>query len=135
MGKVCLHVSLSLSKYRTLFGYKPTSLLQPTTERLILSSTCTFSHMTYLINHVTCLNNTCGWSYELSRSGCSKLAANYQLVQFVTKLCSCIYIYIYISFFFFFFFFDIFFFFFINTDLLLNLILSYQYSNFKFYFK
>ena len=92
----CFSLSLSLYIYRTLFGYKLTSLLQPTTERLILSSTCTFSHMTYLINHVTCLNNTCGWSYELSRSGCSKLATNYQLVQFVTKLCSCIYIYIYI---------------------------------------
>ena len=134
MGKyVFMFLSLSLSIYRTLIGYKLTSLLQPTTERLILSSTYTFSHMTYLINHVTCLNNTCGWSYELSRSGCSKLATNYQLVQFVTKLCSCIYIYI--SFFFFFFFFDIFFFFFINTDLLLNLILSFHYSNFKFYFK
>jgi hypothetical protein len=26
---------------------------------------CIVSHMTYLINHVICLNNTCGWSYEL----------------------------------------------------------------------
>ena len=28
-----------------------------------------FSHITYLISHVTYLNNTCGWSYKLSRSG------------------------------------------------------------------
>ena len=28
-----------------------------------------FSHMTYLMSHVTSLNNTCGWSYKLSHSG------------------------------------------------------------------
>jgi hypothetical protein len=28
-----------------------------------------FSHMTYLMSHVTSLNNTCGWSCKLSRSG------------------------------------------------------------------
>ena len=27
-----------------------------------------FSHMTYLISHVTSLNNTCRWSYKLSHS-------------------------------------------------------------------
>ena len=27
-----------------------------------------FSHMTYLISHVTSLNNTCGWSYKLLHS-------------------------------------------------------------------
>ena len=27
-----------------------------------------FSHMVYLMNHVTSLNNTCGWSYNLSYS-------------------------------------------------------------------
>ena len=28
-----------------------------------------FSHMTYLMSYVTYLNNTCEWSYNLSRSG------------------------------------------------------------------
>ena len=27
-----------------------------------------FSHMIYLISHVTSLNNTCGWSYKLPQS-------------------------------------------------------------------
>ena len=27
------------------------------------------SHMTYLMSHVTSLNNTCGWSYKLTHSG------------------------------------------------------------------
>jgi hypothetical protein len=38
--------------------------------------------MTYLMSHVTCLNNICGWTYELS---CNKL---YQVTnQFVAKFC------------------------------------------------
>jgi hypothetical protein len=37
--------------------------------------------MAYLMSHLTSLNNTCGWSYKLLRSGCSKLATN----QFVVK--------------------------------------------------
>ena len=28
-----------------------------------------FSHICYLMSHVTSLNNTCRWSYKLSRSG------------------------------------------------------------------
>ena len=28
-----------------------------------------FCHMTYLISHVTSLNNTCEWSYKLPRNG------------------------------------------------------------------
>jgi hypothetical protein len=28
-----------------------------------------FNHMTYLMSHVISLNNTCGWSYKLPRSG------------------------------------------------------------------
>ena len=32
--------------------------LQTTMCQLIKLSTCTFSHMTYLMSHVTCLNNT-----------------------------------------------------------------------------
>ena len=28
-----------------------------------------FSHITYLISHVTSLNNTSGWSYKLPHSG------------------------------------------------------------------
>ena len=36
------------------------SLLQSTTWQLIRSSKCTFSHMTYLMRHVTYFNNKCG---------------------------------------------------------------------------
>jgi hypothetical protein len=28
-----------------------------------------FNHMTYLMSHITSLNNTCGWFYKLPRSG------------------------------------------------------------------
>ena len=28
-----------------------------------------FSHMIYLMSHVTSLNNRCGWFYKLSHSG------------------------------------------------------------------
>ena len=37
-----------------------------------------FSHMTYLMSHVTSLNNTCGWFYKLSRSGFKQ--TSYKLV-------------------------------------------------------
>ena len=30
---------------------------------------CTFSHMTHLKNHMACLNNTRGWSYESLHDG------------------------------------------------------------------
>ena len=43
--------SLAINQYIT-------SLLQPTMWQL----------MTYLMNHVTSLNNICRWSYKLSRS-------------------------------------------------------------------
>jgi hypothetical protein len=39
--------------------------------------------MTYLMNHVTSLNNTCGWSYKLPHVGCCKLVTNW----FVAKSC------------------------------------------------
>jgi hypothetical protein len=38
-----------------------------------------FSHMTYLMSHVTSLNNTCGWSYKLPRISCNKLTTNWFL--------------------------------------------------------
>ena len=37
-----------------------------------------FSHMTYLMSHVTSLNNTCEWFYKLSRSGFEQ--TSYKLV-------------------------------------------------------
>ena len=33
--------------------------IQPTTSQLIKPFTCPFSHMAYLMSHVTYLNNTC----------------------------------------------------------------------------
>jgi hypothetical protein len=35
-------------------------LFQPTTWQVNKPSTCTFSHMTFLMSHVTFSNNTCG---------------------------------------------------------------------------
>ena len=43
----------------TKFSYNPTMW------QLIRPFTCTFNHMIYLISHVICLNNTCGWFYRL----------------------------------------------------------------------
>ena len=43
------------------FGGK---FLQPTTWRLIKPSTLSFSHMIYLLSHVTYLSNTSGWLHE-----------------------------------------------------------------------
>ena len=48
------------------FGGK---FLQPTTWRLIKPSTLSFSHMIYLLSHVTCLSNTSGWLHESPRNG------------------------------------------------------------------
>ena len=55
----------------TKFYPKPIwrSLLQPAMWQLVRPSTCTISHMTYLINHETCLNNTRGGFYELEQFG------------------------------------------------------------------
>ena len=53
----------SATNHFVVQGYKPTMW------QFIRSSTCTFSHMTYLMSHVTCLNNTCGWFYEFPHSG------------------------------------------------------------------
>ena len=43
--------------------------LQPTTWRLIKPSMLSFSHMIYLLSHVTCLSNTSGWLHELPHNG------------------------------------------------------------------
>jgi hypothetical protein len=51
-----------------LFGCKIKFSYKPTTWQFLKSFTYTFSYMIYLMSHVTCLKNTCGWSYELSRS-------------------------------------------------------------------
>ena len=48
------------------FGGK---FLQPTTWRLIKPSMLCFSHMIYLLSHVTCLSNTSGWLHESPRNG------------------------------------------------------------------
>jgi hypothetical protein len=43
-----------------------------------------FSHMTYLMSHITSLNNICEWSYKLPHSGLyNKRATNW----FVAKPC------------------------------------------------
>ncbi len=55
------------SKYKSVWQFV-INLLQPITWQLMRSSTCIFSHMTYLMSHVTCLNNICGWFYKLSYS-------------------------------------------------------------------
>ena len=71
------------------FRYKLASLLKPIIWQLMRSFTCLvysqlaktyymatdeiiyvyFSHMTYLMSHVTSLNNICGWFYKLPRNG------------------------------------------------------------------
>ena len=45
-------------------------------------SLCVFSQMTYLISHVTCLNNTRGWLYESPHNGSEEILPN----QFGGKL-------------------------------------------------
>ena len=61
---------LILKKKKSLpsnqFGGK---FLQPTTWRLIKPSMLCFSHMIYLLSHVTCLSNTSGWLHESPRNG------------------------------------------------------------------
>ena len=44
---------------------------------------CNFSHMTFLISHVTCLNSTHGQSYNSTHNGLEKIVSN----QFKAKLC------------------------------------------------
>jgi hypothetical protein len=56
---------------RTRFSYKPISSLglqihYMATDKL---SKSIFNHMTYLMSHMICLNNTCKLSYELSHCG------------------------------------------------------------------
>jgi hypothetical protein len=56
---------------RIEFGYKPVCSQLTTTHYVSINKIIHmyFSHMTYLISHVTSLNNTYGWSYKLPRSG------------------------------------------------------------------
>ena len=54
-------------KVRIEFGYKPICS-QLTTTHYVSSNKIIhvyFSHMTYLMSHVTSLNNICGWFYKL----------------------------------------------------------------------
>ena len=56
---------------RIKFGYKPVCSQLTTTHYVSINKIIHmyFSHMTYLISHVTFLNNTYGWSYKLPCSG------------------------------------------------------------------
>ena len=55
----------------TEFGYKPVYNQLVTTHYMTTNKIIHvyFNHMTYFMNHVTSLNNTCRWSYKLSCSG------------------------------------------------------------------
>ena len=60
-----------VNTFRTEFDYKPvcsqfTTIHYVSTNKIIHVY---FSYLTYLISHVTSLNNTCGRSYKLSHSG------------------------------------------------------------------
>ena len=50
---------------------------------MAIEETIRFSHMTFLMSYVTCLNNTLGQSYNLSFNGLEKIASN----MFGDKLC------------------------------------------------
>ena len=52
------------------FGYKPVCSQFVITHYMATYKTnhMYFSHMTYLMSHVTSLNNTCEWSSKLPRS-------------------------------------------------------------------
>ena len=52
--------------YWTEFGNQFTTTHYMSTNKIIHVY---FSHMTYLMSHVTSLNNTCEWSYKLPHSG------------------------------------------------------------------
>ena len=71
----------------TEFGYKLISNQLITTHYVTINKIIHvyFIHMTYLMSHVTSLNNTCGWSYKLPRY--SKPAKNW----FVAKPCPFLY--------------------------------------------
>ena len=58
-------------KLRTEFGYKSVCSQLATTHYVSTNKIMHvyFSHMTYLMSHMTSLNNTCGWSYKLPHSG------------------------------------------------------------------
>ena len=56
---------------RTEFDYKQVCSQLITTHYVLTNKIIHvyFSHMTYLMSHVTSLNNTREWSYKLSHSG------------------------------------------------------------------
>ena len=62
--------SKSLNIIWTEFGYKPIYSQLGTTHYVATNKIIHvyFSHMIYLMSHVTSFNNTCKWSYKLSRS-------------------------------------------------------------------
>ena len=55
----------------TEFGYKSVCSQLITTHYVSTDKIIHvyFNHMTYLISHVTFLNNICGWSYKLPHNG------------------------------------------------------------------
>lgn len=52
-------------------------------DNLKKSFMCNFSHMTFSMSHVTCLNSTHGKSYNSTHNGLEKIVSN----QFEAKLC------------------------------------------------
>ena len=61
---------MELKKLRIEIGYKSVCSKFATTHYMVVYKTIHmyFNHMTYLMSHVTSLNNTCGWSYKLPHS-------------------------------------------------------------------
>ena len=59
-----------MQKQWTEFDYKPIYNQLVITHHMATYKTINmcFSHMTYLMSHVTSLNNTFGWSYKLQRN-------------------------------------------------------------------
>ena len=59
------------NKLRTEFDHKPVCNQFTTTHYVSTNKIIHvyFSHMTYLMSHVTSLNNTYEWSYKLSYNG------------------------------------------------------------------
>ena len=64
-------VSARMYNKRTEFGYKPICRQLATAHYVAINKIIHvyFSHMIYLMSHVTSLNNICEWFYKLSHSG------------------------------------------------------------------
>ena len=63
-----IEIRVSTERRLNIHGYKKKKKKKKTEARVYMATNqiihMYFSHMTYLMSHVTCLNNTCGWSYK-----------------------------------------------------------------------